>query len=147
MKRQNGRKRVANHVSGKGLVSVIHKEFSQLKSHHTNQLKNGQSRHLTKEDVSIANKHIKRCSRLLAIREMQITPSSGYRFPPTTLAALEGNSWTITSVGEKLGASDSEWEGKTAFGKVWQFLKQRGLPYNPAILVLPPKINENMSKQ
>ena len=51
---------------------------------------------------------------------------------------------TITSVGEKLEPSDSEWEGKTVFGKVWQFLKQRGLPYDPAILVLPPKRDENI---
>ena len=50
----------------------------------------------------------------------------------------------MTSVGEKLEPSDSEWEGKTVFGKVWQFLKQRGLPYNPAILVLPPRKNENI---
>ena len=70
-----------------------------------------------------------------------------YRFPPTQVAALEGNEWTITSVGEKLEPSDSEWEGKTGFGKVWQFLKQRGLPPSPVILVLSPKRSENMSKQ
>lgn len=67
-----------------------------------------------------------------------------YRFPPTKVAALEGNKWTITSVGEKLEPSDSEWEGKMVFGKVRQFLKQRGLPHNPVILVLSPKRNENI---
>ena len=49
----------------------IYKQLIQLNNNkkQTTQLKNGQK---TKEDMQMANKHIKRCSSLLIIREMQV---------------------------------------------------------------------------
>ena len=53
------------------MTEKIYKQLIQLNNNkkQTTQLKNGQK---TKEDMQMANRHIKRCSSLLIIRETQI---------------------------------------------------------------------------
>ena len=87
----DGERIFTNPTSDRGLMFNIYKELKKLDSRESNNpIKNGyRAKHFSTEEYQRAEKHLKKCSTFLVIREIQINTTLSFHLTSVRMAKIK----------------------------------------------------------